>query len=86
MGSTIRRQKRSPSNRNILWLLTNGSPISKICDFTEMLARDVYAKIDFIYDQVIDLTAKRESMFESVDWEAVGRRFATDSQTLRFSN
>lgn len=85
VGSSIRRQKRSHTNRDILWLLTNGTPISKICDFTQMSARDVYAKIDFIYDQVIDFTAKRERMFEGVDWEVVGRRFATDSQTLHLN-
>lgn len=85
VGSSIRRQKRSHTNRDILWLLTNGTPISKICDFTEMSARDVYAKIDFIYDQVIDFTAKRERLFEGVDWEAVGRRFATNSQTLHLN-
>lgn len=50
-----------------------------------MSARDVYAKIDFIYDQVIDFTAKRERMFDVVRWEAVGRRFATDSQTLHLN-
>lgn len=85
VGSSIRRQKRSHTNRDILWLLTNGTPISKICDFTEMSARDVYAKIDFIYDQVIDFTPRREKMFEGVDWKAVGRRFATDSQTLHLN-
>ncbi|WP_156945892.1 hypothetical protein [Roseicyclus elongatus] len=85
VGSSIRRQKRSHTNRDILWLLTNGTPISKICDFTEMSARDVYAKIDFIYDQVIDFNATRERMFEVVRWETVGRRFATDSQTLHLN-
>jgi hypothetical protein len=58
VGSSIKRQKRSHVNRDILWMLTNGTPISKICDFTELSPRDVYAKIDFIYDQIGDLTAR----------------------------
>jgi hypothetical protein len=66
-------------------MLTNGTPISKICDFTELCPRDVYAKIDFIYDQIVDFTARRERMFDKVDWEVVGRRFAADTQTLHFN-
>ncbi len=81
-GTRVGRQKRSHTNRKILWMLTNGMPISKICDFTELSPRDVYRKIDFIYDRVCDFTAKREGSFEHVDWTVVGRRFATDSQTL----
>jgi transposase-like protein len=74
VGSSIKRQKRSHVNRDIIWMLTNGTPISKICDFTELSPRDVYAKIDFIYDQIVDFTARRERMFDKVDWEVVGRR------------
>lgn len=85
VGSSIKRQKRSHVNRDILWMLTNGTPISKICDFTELSPRDVYAKIDFIYDQIVDFTARRERMFDKVDWKVVGRRFATDSQTLHLN-
>lgn len=85
VGSSIRRQKRSHANPDILWMITNGIPLSKICDFTELSLRDVYAKIDFIYDQVIDFTAKRERMFKGVDWRTVGRRFASDSQTLHLN-
>ena len=66
-------------------MITNGTPISKICDFTGLSARDVYAKIDFIHDRVIDITARREGLFEQVDWTKVGRRFATDSQTLQLN-
>ncbi|WP_415183389.1 hypothetical protein [Phaeovulum sp.] len=50
-----------------------------------MSARDVYAKIDFIYEQVIDFTARREKMFVGVDWETVGRHLATDSQALHLN-
>ena len=82
LGSRIRRQKRSSANRDVLWMLTNGLPISKICDFTGLSPRDVYGKIDFIHDRVVDINARREGCFERVDWERVGRRFATDSQTL----
>lgn len=85
VGSRIRRQKRSSANNAVLWMITNGTPISKICDFTGLSARDVYAKIDFIHDRVIDITARREGLFEQVDWTKVGRRFATDSQTLQLN-
>lgn len=47
-----------------------------------MAHRDVYRKIDFIYDQIRSFTAKREGDLRHVDWENAGRRFATDSQTL----
>ncbi len=85
VGSRIRRQKRSSANREVLWMITNGTPISKICDFTGLSPRDVYAKIDFIYERVVDFTARREGRFDKVDWNAVGRRFATDSQTLHLN-
>ena len=85
VGSRIRRQHRSSTNRAVLWMITNGSPISKISDFTGLCPRDVYRKIDFIYDRVIDHTARRENGFASVDWQLRGRRFATDSQTLHLN-
>ena len=85
VGSRIRRQKRSNANRDILWMITNGTPISKICDFTGLSPRDVYRKIDFIHERVSDITARREARFEKVDWNRVGRRFATDSQTLHLN-
>lgn len=85
VSTRIRRQHRSNANREVLWMITNGMPISKISDFTGLCPRDVYHKIDFIYDRVIDLTARREATFDKVDWSAVGRRFATDSQTLHLN-
>ncbi|MBR9766777.1 MAG: hypothetical protein GYB53_25490 [Rhodobacteraceae bacterium] len=85
LGSRIRRQHRSNANRDVLWMITNGMPISKISDFTGLCPRDVYRKIDFIYDRVVDHTARREGAFQSVNWEKVGRRFATDSQTLHLN-
>lgn len=66
-------------------MLTNGTPISKICDFTELSPRDIYGKINFIYEQIVDFTARREKMFEGVDWQSVGRRFSSDSQTLHLN-
>lgn len=66
-------------------MITNGVPITKICDFTELSPRDVYRKIDFLHERVIDFTAKREEGFDRVSWEKVGRRFATDSQTLHLN-
>lgn len=85
LGSRIRRQHRSNANRDVLWMITNGLPISKISEFTGLCPRDVYRKIDFIYDRVIDHTAKREGSFQNVNWGKVGRRFATDSQTLHLN-
>ncbi|WP_448327010.1 transposase [Sulfitobacter sp. M13] len=85
VGSRIRKQHRSSANREVLWMITNGMPISKISDFTGLCPRDVYRKIDFIYDRVVDHTARREGSFASVDWNKVGRRFATDSQTLHLN-
>ncbi|UWR41374.1 hypothetical protein K4F85_00260 [Phaeobacter inhibens] len=85
VGSRIRRQKPGSANNAVLWMIINGTPISKICDFTGLSARDVYTKIDFIHDRVIDITARREGLFEQVDWTKVGRRFATDSQTLQLN-
>ncbi|TNF13011.1 MAG: hypothetical protein EP320_10560 [Rhodobacteraceae bacterium] len=85
VGSRIRKQHRSSANGEVLWMITNGMPISKISDFTGLCPRDVYRKIDFIYDRVVDHTARREGSFESVDWNKVGRRFATDSQTLHLN-
>lgn len=85
VGSRIRRQHRSSTNGDVLWMITNGMPISKISDFTGLCPRDVYRKIDFIYDRVVDHTARREGSFESVAWSTVGRRFATDSQTLHLN-
>lgn len=85
VGSRIRRQQRSSVNRTVLWMITNGNPISKISDFTGLCLRDVYKKIDFIYDRVIDHTARRENSFKDVDWQTHGRRFATDSQTLHLN-
>jgi hypothetical protein len=66
-------------------MLTNGTPISKKCDFTELSSRDVYTKIDFVYDQIANFTARPQQMFDKVDWKVVGRRFATISQTLHLN-
>ena len=38
-------------------------------------------KIEFINARVIEFTAHREAMFRTVDGNAAGRRFATNSQT-----
>lgn len=48
VGISIRRQKRSHANNDILGMITNGLPISKISDFTRHAPRDIYAKINFI--------------------------------------
>ena len=80
LGSRIRRQHRSNSNREVLWMITNGVPISKISDFTGLCPRDVYRKIDFIYDRVVDLTARREGSFES---GSIGTGWVGGSQPTR---
>lgn len=66
-------------------MITNGVPITKICELADLSPRDVYRKIDFIHGRVVDFTAKREDCFERVRWQKVGRRFATDSQTLHLN-
>jgi len=85
VGSRIRKQHRSSANGDVLWMIANGNPLSKISDFTGLCPRDVYRKIDFIYSRVVDHNARREGSFASVDWNKVGRRFATDSQTLHLN-
>jgi hypothetical protein len=60
-------------------MITNGTPILEISDLTDLRPRDVYGKIDFIYDRVVDHTAHREGFFKGANWQKVGRRFATDS-------
>lgn len=84
-GSSVRRQKASHHNHTVLWMLTNGLPISKIGEYTGLAPKDIYRKIDFIYERVLDITSHREGCFEDVDWARVGRRFATDSQTLHLN-
>lgn len=66
-------------------MITNGLPISKIVEFTGLGPKDVYGKLDFIYERVTDVTARREGIFEGVNWTRAGRRFATDSQTLHLN-
>ncbi|MBU2361183.1 MAG: hypothetical protein KKB02_20000, partial [Alphaproteobacteria bacterium] len=80
-GKPARRHKRSDKNRLVFQVLCNGLSLSKIAKITEMSYRDIYARIDFFYDQVRSFTAKRE-YFSQVDFREMGSRFATDSQTL----
>lgn len=80
-GKAARRHKRSDKNRLVFQMLCNGLPLSKIAKITEMSYRDIYARIDFYYDQIRSFTAKRQD-FSQVDFNEAGSRFATDSQTL----
>lgn len=82
IGSPTRRQTKSDKNGLVLRLLTNDTSLSKICEITGLSPRGVYSKIDFIHRQVRAFTSRREGCFEKVDWVRVGRRFATDSQSL----
>ena len=67
-------------------MITAGIPIKKISDFNGLCPRDVYRKIDFIHNRVIDGTARREGAFRQVDWSMVGLRFATDAQDLHLNS
>lgn len=80
-GKAARRHKRSDKNRLIFQMICNGLPLSKIAKITEMSYRDIYARIDFFYDQIRSFTVKRQD-FSQVDFGEMGSRFATDSQTL----
>lgn len=80
-GRPARRQKRSDKNRLVFQMLCNGVPLSKIAKITELSYRDIYAKIDYFYDQVRSFTVRRQD-FSQVDFNEVGLRFATDSQSL----
>lgn len=82
IGSPAGRQKRSNENGLILRLLVNGTPLAKIEEITGVSFRDVYRKIDFIHAQVRKFSTNREALFETIDWQKVGARFATDMQTL----
>lgn len=82
IGKPTRRQKQSAKNSQVLRLLVNGMPISKISEITGLNPRDVYRKIDFIYERVRAFVCEREGLLAEADWERAGRRFTTDSQTL----
>lgn len=83
--SRIRRQHRSSANRAVLRIITDDAPISKIGGFTQLRPRDVYRRIDFIYDRVVDITARHEGTFEKVDWTEVGWRFSSDPRALHLN-
>lgn len=82
IGHPARNHRRQSKNGQVLKLLVHGTSFSKISEIADMAHRDVYRKINFIYDQIRGFTAKREGDLRHVDWEKAGRRFATDSQTL----
>ncbi|WP_297341074.1 hypothetical protein [Pseudophaeobacter sp.] len=82
VGHPARNHKRQSKNGQILKLLVHGTSLSKISEIADLSPRDVYRKIDFIYGQVRAFTARREGDLRHVDWNTVGRRFATDSQSL----
>lgn len=85
VGNPTRQQRMSHLNGQVLRLLVNGMPISKITEITGLSPRDVYRKIDFIHGRVQAFTAAREGLLAGVDWEKVGRRFISDSQTLHLN-
>lgn len=74
VGSSIKPQKRCHVNRDILLMLTNGTPISKICDFTQCSARDVYVKMDSsLIRSSISPRVENESSIRSIRrWPAGG--------------
>ena len=56
--------------------------MSKISEIVDLAPRDVYRKLNFIYECVHEFTSRREGDLRNTDWESHGRRFATDNQTL----
>ena len=82
IGHPARNHRRQSKNGQILKLLVHGTSLSKITEIADVAPRDVYRKIDFIYDRVREFTDRREGDLRDVDWVRYGRRFATDSQTL----
>tara|TARA_R110000787_G_scaffold64644_1_gene145845 strand:- start:103 stop:1836 length:1734 start_codon:yes stop_codon:yes gene_type:complete len=82
VGNPARNHRRQSKNGQVLKLLVHGNSLSKISEIADLAPRDVYRKLDFIYDRVRDFTARREADLRGTDWERYGRRFATDSQTL----
>lgn len=77
VGTSIRRQKRSHANNDILRMITNGLPISKICDFTQLAPRDIYAKIDLIYE---GSSISQRTVRASLERSAGGRSGGTSPQ------
>ncbi|GHE04175.1 hypothetical protein GCM10008024_30280 [Allgaiera indica] len=82
VGHPARNHRRQSKNGQVLKLLVHGTALSKISEIVDLSPRDVYRKLDFIYDRVRDFSARREGDLRDADWERYGRRFATDSQTL----
>lgn len=82
IGHPARNHRRQSKNGQILKLLVHGTSLSKITEIADVAPRDVYRKLDFIYDQIREFTDRREGDLRDVCWERYGRRFATDSQTL----
>ena len=82
VGHPARNHRRQSKNGQILKLLVHGTSLSKISEIVELAPRDVYRKLDFIYERVREFTARREGDLRDTDWDRHGRRFATDSQTL----
>jgi transposase-like protein len=82
VGHPARNHRRQSKSGQVLKLLVHGTSLSKISEIADLSPRDVYRKLDFIYERVREFTAHREGDLRSADWERYGRRFATDSQTL----
>jgi transposase-like protein len=82
VGHPARNHRRQSKNGQILKLLVHGTSLSKISEIGDLAPRDVYRKLDFIYECVREFTSRREGDLCDTDWESHGRRFATDSQTL----
>ena len=80
-GRPARRQRRSDKNRLIFQMFCNDLSPAKISKIAEISYRYLYKRIDFFHDQIRGFTAERQDL-SLLDLEAVGSRFATDSQTL----
>lgn len=81
IGAKTRRHKRTDRTGDILLNLVNKVPLSRICEINGVTFPQVYAKIDFIYQQCLAMAAQRERALSSClsDGRPV---FATDAQTI----
>ena len=76
-----RRHKQTDETGAILKSLVNKIPLTRICEVHDVSHRQIYAKIDFLYQQVVALSTAREARLH----ECLARRtawLATDIQVI----
>ncbi len=67
VGHPARNHRRQSKNGQILKLLVHGTSLSKITEIANVAPRDVYRKLDFIYDRIREFTDQREGDLRDVD-------------------